>query len=66
MKFLKTDSGSIMIDDTPGANEVTIETTSGMRIKIDTSGIEIDDGQSGVIKLTGPQVSINDGALEVT
>ncbi len=28
-------------------------------------GIEINDGQGATIKLTGPQVSINDGAIEV-
>jgi uncharacterized protein involved in type VI secretion and phage assembly len=66
MKVLKTGSATITLDDTPGAGGVTIETTAGMKIEIKTSGIEINDGQGGSIKLTGPKVSTNDGALEVT
>ena len=37
----------------------------GQRIKLTAMGIEIDDGQGGAIKFTGPKVSINNGALEV-
>jgi hypothetical protein len=37
-----------------------------MRIKISAQGIEITNGQGGTIQLTGPQVSVNNGALEVT
>jgi uncharacterized protein involved in type VI secretion and phage assembly len=66
IKILKTDVGTIKIDDTPGAGGITIETTSGAKIEIKATGIEINNGQGGSIKLTGPQVSINDGALEVT
>ena len=65
-KVLKTDSGTIILDDTPGAGGLTIETTTGMKIQINTQGIEITNGQSATVKLTGPQVSINNGALEVT
>jgi uncharacterized protein involved in type VI secretion and phage assembly len=64
-KILKTDAGSITIDDTPGAGGITIETTAGMKIAIDMTGIEITNGQGATIKFTGPQVSINNGALEV-
>jgi hypothetical protein len=28
-------------------------------------GVEIDNGQGAAIKLTGPQVSVNNGALDV-
>lgn len=65
-KVLKTDSATVTLDDTPGAGGVTIETTAGMKIVINTQGIEINNGQGGSIKLTGPKVSTNDGALEVT
>jgi len=65
MKVLKTDTATITINDLPGAGGITIETQTGMKIKIDTSGIEINNGMGGSIKLTGPQVSINSGALEV-
>lgn len=65
-KILKSDVGSITLDDTPGAGGITIETTAGMKIVINAQGIEINNGQSGTIKLSGPQVSVNNGALEVT
>jgi uncharacterized protein involved in type VI secretion and phage assembly len=65
-KVLKTDAGSITLDDTAGAGGITIKSASGMKIAITSSGIEIDDGQGGTIKLQGPKVSINDSALEVT
>lgn len=65
-KVLKTDIGTITLDDTPGAGGITIETNAGMKIAITTSGIEIDNGQGGTVKLSGPKVSINDTALEVT
>ena len=66
MKVLKTDVGTITLNDLPGAGGITIETTAGMKIVINVSGIEITDGQGGSVKLTGPQVSVNNGALEVT
>lgn len=65
-KVLKTDAGTITLDDTPGAGGITIETKVGMKIEISTQAIEITNGQNGTIKLTGPQVSVNNGALEVT
>jgi uncharacterized protein involved in type VI secretion and phage assembly len=65
MKVFKTDIGTITLNDLPGAGGITIETTNGMKIAISALGIEINDGQGGSIKLTGPQVSVNEGALEV-
>jgi uncharacterized protein involved in type VI secretion and phage assembly len=65
MKVLKTDTGTITLNDLPGAGGITIETTSGMKIKIDITGIEINNGMGGTVKLSGPQVSINNGAFEV-
>ncbi len=65
MKVLKTDTGTITINDLPGAGGITIETNAGMKIVINMQGIEINDGTGGSIKLIGPQVSVNDGALEV-
>lgn len=66
MKVLKTDTATITLDDTPGAGGVTIETTAGMKIKIDMSGIEINNGLNATVKLQGPKVSINGNAFEVT
>jgi hypothetical protein len=53
------------IKDTPGQGGITIETTDGMKMVMDTSGIEINNNGSMTIKLTQASVSVNDGALEV-
>ena len=65
MKVLKTDSCTITLNDLPGMGGVTIETMTGMKIIMTTTGLEIDNGQGGSIKMTGPQVSVNNGGLEV-
>ncbi|WP_322814457.1 phage baseplate assembly protein V [Chloroflexus sp.] len=66
MKVWKAATATITINDVPGAGGITIETTTGARIAISATGIEIVNGQGASIKLTGPQISLNDGALEVT
>ena len=65
MKVLKTDSCTITLNDLPGIGGVTIETMTGMKIILSATGLEIDNGQGGSIKMTGPQVSVNNGGLEV-
>jgi uncharacterized protein involved in type VI secretion and phage assembly len=65
IKVIKTDSAKIELNDLPGIGGITIETSMGMKLSITTLGIELTDGMGGSIKLTGPQVSINGGALEV-
>jgi len=65
--LLKTEGGhSVLLDDTPGKGGITLETSDGQKIVISATGIEIDNGRGASIKLTGPQVSVNGGALEVT
>ena len=63
-KVLKTDVGTITLDDTPGVGGIKIETTSGLKLLMDTQGIELSFGISK-IKLSASGVSVNDGALEV-
>lgn len=64
--MIKTEGGhSITLDDTPGIGGITLETSTGQKIVLNAMGVEITSGQGGSIKITGPQVSINDGALEV-
>ena len=65
-KVLKTDVVTLTLDDSPGAGGLTMETTAGMKITLDTNGIEITNGKGATVKLSGSQVSVNDGALEVT
>jgi uncharacterized protein involved in type VI secretion and phage assembly len=63
---LKTAGGhSIVLDDTPGTGGITFKLSGGQKIVMNATGIEITNGQGGKIKMTGPQVSINDGAFEV-
>lgn len=57
---------SLILDDTPGLGGITLETSGGQKISVTALGIEIDNGQGSTITLTGPQVSVNNGALEVT
>ena len=65
--LLKTEHGhSILLDDKPGVGGIMLETSGGQKIVVSATGIEIDNGQGASIKLTGPQVSVNGGALEVT
>lgn len=64
-KVLKTASATITINDQPGSSGITIETNNGLKIVMDSNGIEIDNGQGATLKLAGPSVKINDDALEV-
>ena len=65
--ILKTESGnSVLLDDTPGVGGITLETSGGQKVVLSATGVEITNGQGASIKLSGPQVSINGGALEVT
>ena len=63
-KVLKTDCGTITINDQQGSAGITIETKRGMKVVMDDQGIELSNG-SQKIKLATANVSINDGALEV-
>jgi uncharacterized protein involved in type VI secretion and phage assembly len=65
--ILQTSGGhSILIDDSPGSGGITLQTQGGQKIVLSSQGIEIDNGSGGTIKLSGSQVSVNNGALEVT
>src|SRR5690606_30953579 len=64
--LLKTAAGmSITLDDTPGLGGITLETASGQKISLSPTGVEVDNGMGAKITMQGPQVNINDGALEV-
>ncbi len=64
--IVKTAGGhKVILDDTPGVGGITLETATGQKIVLSAIGIEIDDGQGGKIQLRGPQVTVNDGALQV-
>jgi len=56
---------SITLSDVPGIGGITLETADGAKISMTALGVEITNGQGASIKLTGPAVSVNDGALDV-
>ncbi len=64
IKMIQTGAGTITLDDKPGSSGIKIETKSGMKIVMDSQGIEISNGSQKVY-LAGDKVSINDTALEV-
>ena len=64
--MVRTKGGhSITLDDTPGIGGITLETSGGQKIVLSALGVEITNGMGATIKLTGPQVSVNNGALDV-
>jgi uncharacterized protein involved in type VI secretion and phage assembly len=64
--MIRTEGGhSILLDDTPGIGGITLETSQGGKIAVTGIGIEITNGMGATVKLTGPQVSVNNGALDV-
>ncbi len=63
---LKTEGGiSITMDDTPGIGGITLETSAGQKVKILGTGIEIDNGMGATMSMKGPQINLNNGAMEV-
>src|SRR5712691_2228388 len=65
---IKTKNGQIIILDGSGAGEITIQTgdEETQSIVINPESIKIDNGSEATIELSGPTVSVNDDALEVT
>lgn len=55
----------VVLDDTPGTGGITLETREGQRVQLAATSVEITNGLGASISLTGPQVSINNGALEI-
>ena len=70
IKLLKTDGVAISIDDRPGAGGLTIEVSSSLvgapvKLVCSSAGTEVSNGAGASVRLVGPSVSINNGALEV-
>jgi uncharacterized protein involved in type VI secretion and phage assembly len=57
---------TVIISDVPGpTGGIILKSTSGALIAINDVGITIDNGQGATIVMTGPSITINEGALEV-
>jgi hypothetical protein len=64
--MIRTEGGhSILLDDTPGIGGITLETSTGAKIAVTATGVEISNGLGATVQLQGPQVSVNQGALDV-
>ena len=57
---------SIVISDVPGTGGIMLKSATGAMILINETGITISNGQGATIMLTGPTVTVNQGALVVT
>ncbi len=64
VKTIKTQTATITLDDLPGVGGIKIETANGLKIVMDSTGIELSNGSSN-IKMTPANVSVNDGALDI-
>ena len=57
---------TLMISDVPGpTGGILLKSATGALISINETGITISNGQGATIIMTGPTVTINEGALEV-
>jgi uncharacterized protein involved in type VI secretion and phage assembly len=56
----------LMVSDVPGPTGGILLQVGDAMISVSDSGIIIDNGQGASIVLTGPALTVNDGALEVT
>lgn len=65
-KVFKTNGLEVKLTDLPGAAILEVSMASGAKLTMGPTGIEIDNGQGAKLALQGPQVSVNNGALEVT
>jgi Type VI secretion system/phage-baseplate injector OB domain len=65
--MMQTPAGhQVILDDTPGIGGITLQTATGQKVVLSVLGVEIDNGMGASIKLVGPLVQVNNGALEVT
>lgn len=57
--------GVISISDLPGPDGGIVLRSGGASLRINETGIHVENGQGASITLIGPAVSVNQGALEV-
>jgi hypothetical protein len=61
----KTESVTLIFDDTPGAGGFSVSVETGGSVALNSSEIAVKNGTGASITETGPRVSINQGAVEV-
>ena len=61
-----TAGNTVMVSDVPGpTGGILLRTATGAFISISDTGIIISNGQGATIAMTGPAVTVNQGAMEV-
>lgn len=61
-----TTQNTLMISDVPGpTGGLLLKSATGAMIVINDTGITITNGQGATILLTGPSVTVNEGALQI-
>ncbi|MDB5069133.1 MAG: hypothetical protein JWM87_244 [Candidatus Eremiobacteraeota bacterium] len=64
--MLQTDGGHrIALDDTPAIGGISLETSDGMKITMNATGITLDNGMGAKIELLATTVLVNDDGLMV-
>lgn len=57
---------TLLISDVPGpTGGILLKASTGALISVSDTGITISNGQGATILMTGPSVTVNEGALEV-
>ena len=57
---------TLLISDVPGpSGGILLKSSTGALISVSDTGITISNGQGATIIMTGPAVTVNEGALEV-
>lgn len=64
-KIIKTPVATITLDELNPSAPIKIESVAGDAITITATGITIQAVGSATVELSGPQVNVNQGALEV-
>jgi uncharacterized protein involved in type VI secretion and phage assembly len=61
-----TAQNTLLISDVPGpTGGILLKSSTGAMISISDTGITISNGQGATVAMTGPSVTVNEGALEV-
>ena len=61
-----TEQNTLLVSDVPGpTGGIMLKTSAGAFISVSDTGIIIDNGQGATINMTGPVVTVNEGAMEV-
>jgi uncharacterized protein involved in type VI secretion and phage assembly len=61
-----TTQNTLMISDTPGpTGGILLKSSTGALISVSDVGITISNGLGAMLTMTGPVVTVNEGALEV-